>query len=705
MSVVPNQNRLLCGWRLFFILAGIMSLGIAQPLLELLGSNSEFFVIQRSSPAEVVSLAILYLLLPPIIVWITWAALNRIHSKLAITLAVVLACAPLVCFIAKRLLPGWDLWLLPLSLIGALLLTYLILKVRFFGELASLIAYAPLIILLYFLGRSDIRVILIPPALDIAQTTDSSSQHPVPTVVVIFDELPLVSLMNERNEIDSARFPSFGALAATSTWYNNSTSVSAWTQHAVPAILTGQLPQLKPLKKPWAVDHPVNLFTSLAPTHELRVFEQQTQLCPEALCKSQNTPPFSTKFRALARDSYFVLKHLLLPPSLLYDTPDISTSWGDFAKDTPDRKLLDKKGRKGKGLIKDKHTADDEEHFLRFVASVKRSDRPTLDFVHISFPHVPFRYLPNGQKYLRGADKDNDKGFQAEWGPEEWPTLQHLQRHLLQLKFTDVLLGKLLDKLRSEGMFDEVMLVVTADHGSSFQPGHFGRRADAETFRDIGLVPLFIKLPGQTAAKVDSRNSLSIDVLPTILAVQGINSPKLDGSSLLGTDPDRNEKPYYEIYQKENEHRLQLFGPQVDPTPSVRRLVTNFASGAGEENLYRLAARPELQSKPCSTLVTISDSNLRAELTNPTELEKVKLKGEFIPALITGKISTINSETNNKEKLPNKLDLAVCLNNQVATSTTALLSGSGNLRFSAIVNPDLIHEGQNSVEVIPLKNK
>ena len=88
-------------------------------------------------------------------------------------------------------------------------------------------------------------------------------------VVVLFDELPVTSLMDARGRVDATLFPHFADLARTATWYRNTTAVSGATEQAVPAVLTGRYPREGLL--PRFADHPRNLFTLLAGSHDLQV--------------------------------------------------------------------------------------------------------------------------------------------------------------------------------------------------------------------------------------------------------------------------------------------------------------------------------------------------------------------------------------------------------------------------------------------------
>ena len=94
-------------------------------------------------------------------------------------------------------------------------------------------------------------------------------------------------------------------------------------------------------------------------------------------------------------------------------------------------------------------------------------------------------------------------------------------------------------------MLDKTMLVVTSDHGISFETG--GHRRAAPKLDDINRnevlpVPLFMKFPGQAAGKVDRRDAQITDVLPTIADSLGVHLPadwKFEGHSLLASPSPR----------------------------------------------------------------------------------------------------------------------------------------------------------------------
>ena len=80
------------------------------------------------------------------------------------------------------------------------------------------------------------------------------------------------------------------------------------------------------------------------------------------------------------------------------------------------------------------------------------------------------------------------------------------QRQLLQLGFADRLLGRLIARLKREGIYDDTLVVVTADHGFAWKVGVDTRRSvSLSNIDELGSVPMIVKRPGQHAGTRERR--------------------------------------------------------------------------------------------------------------------------------------------------------------------------------------------------------
>ena len=153
-----------------------------------------------------------------------------------------------------------------------------------------------------------------------------------PVVVVIFDQLPLISLLDADGRIDPVLYPNFAALAGESRWFRNASAIAEYTSFALPAILTGNYPERGRL--PVAADHPENLFTLLGGRYRLHVQEPLTELCPEALCPPRRAPPIAL-LAGILSDLAVVYLTVVLPDDLAARLPPVTQGWRDFtARDT-----------------------------------------------------------------------------------------------------------------------------------------------------------------------------------------------------------------------------------------------------------------------------------------------------------------------------------------------------------------------------------
>jgi arylsulfatase A-like enzyme/uncharacterized membrane protein YbhN (UPF0104 family) len=107
-----------------------------------------------------------------------------------------------------------------------------------------------------------------------------------------------------------------------------------------------------------------------------------------------------------------------------------------------------------------------------------------------------------------------------------------------EITYWDAQFGLLVQDLKRRGLYDDLTIIVTSDHGEEF--GDHGGFWHGTTLYDEQLrVPLFVKLPaGRRAGTVVRHWVQSIDFMPTLLAEVGLQVPAgVQGGSLFdGTD-------------------------------------------------------------------------------------------------------------------------------------------------------------------------
>ena len=281
-----------------------------------------------------------------------------------------------------------------------------------------------------------------------------------PIVFVVFDELPLNSLLNADGNIDAERYPNFAALAREAYWFRNASTVAATTSHAVPAILSGRYPTAREAA-PTLRYYPVNLFTTLARHYDIFASLRFQKLCPPRACQYNSAMPADT-VRSLLSDLGLVWLHIVLPQTLTEELPPVTDDWAEFGRT---RETQDGEIRNSRGGV-----------FAQFLSSID-GQPARLHFIHSMLPHMPFEYVPSGRRYRRSRLPDHIyrgkrlfEGMSAAYAD----TLH--QRHLAQVGFVDRLLGDLIGRLREVGVYDEALVIITADHGASYREGRARRQ-------------------------------------------------------------------------------------------------------------------------------------------------------------------------------------------------------------------------------------
>ncbi len=542
----------------------------------------------------------------------------------------------------------------------------------------TVLSPAPLLFLLLFLVVSPVSELVLPSVASEAVAGTSSSDTPV--VMVVFDELPTTSLMDVQGRIDARRFPAFASFAADATWYRNATTVAGRTTEAVPALLTGRRPREGDL--PTAAHHPQSLFTLLGRSHELHVVEPITDVCPRDLC-SEARPGMGSRLRALAADLRVVSEHLLLPDDLREGLPPIDSEWQGFAEGgVPDATEADRAALRNQ--VGARLKADDPQ--LNFAQTLRaigsRSSRSPLVFLHTSIPHAPWWYLPDGRRY---SDDPALPGLvQGEWIGPQWLVDQAFQRHLVQTQYADRLLGSLLARLQSTGLYERALVVVAADHGVSFRAGDRRRVPTQTNFQDVAGMPLFIKLPDQHEGRIDGNAVRTIDVLPTIAAELGIRLPRrVDGVPAGERDADPDTP--IEVPDSFGLGTTGKFGDILEQRLARLRYQRSLLEPAGDDP-YAMGPRPQLIGRRPGT---VARGHGRVRLVDPAAFDDVRPNAAILPAFVSGTVTGLAEGT----------VLAVTVNGRIEATTRVDGSGDG-LRFGALVAPRALRAGANRIGVL-----
>ena len=662
-------------------LIGACSFAIAQPVFDVLGRNATFFVAQGAGLGGILVLVAILVLGFPVAVliierllaFVSATAARAIHT-FAIAFLVALAATPPIAKALRLPAPAW----VALAVGVLVVATVAYARVARARQFLFWIGLSPIVIVGAFLFLTPVRELILPKT----QLVDvGAARSPAPVVVLVLDELQLASLMRPDGNIDETRFPNFAKLAGRGTWYPNASTSGESTQWASPSLLTGKF--ITKEQTPFAQNYPANLFTFVKGSQPIYANEFVSRLCSPTDCERVGADP---GVRALLIDAAVVYGHVTLPPETSAKMlPPLEGQWAGFAAapDDPTDPQRDPAFREFIGWVKRDIRNDQVDRFHTMLGKIDEQNSPALWYMHVGIPHVPWRFLPNKQTYE--LVRKSVPGLNGETWIDSQAVVDHgLQRYLLQLRFTDVLLGEMVARLERSGLFDRTLFMVMSDHGVSFTKGKSRRIIDEANGAEMVPIPLFVKYPGQTAGRIDRRNAELVDVLPTILDVLGIDPGRaLDGSSLRGPDPGRPTKRVFSRHTGE-----RRYGPTIEGIGAASaRIAAMFGPGGGPDDLYAFGPHRALVGTAPPPNVK-SDPGVRARLENPQHLAAVDPTSGYIPAHITGSISGMAAEQ----------PLAVAINGRIAgVGWTFQLKGK--IRMAVLTSPRYFAPGRNTVEV------
>lgn len=679
----------------------LFSLTVSQPLFNLISRNTEFLVARQSEAIDIAVLIVLLSAIVPLIFIVIEGLAQLIYQKVRIAVHFLFVSSLFAALVLQAIIPIFTVQgyviLAGAGLIGIVAATayYRYPAIRlFFTILSPSILIFPML----FIFNSPVqRLLFVKPDTESVRAPSIEIAEAPPIVMVVFDELPVTSLMTREKGIDSSRYPNFAALARDAYWFRNATTVSTTTADAVPAILSGLYPKRPRL--PNADGYPNNLFTLLGGAYTIKADEPVTRLCPRNLCKPE-TEPFLVRMQSLITDLSVVYLHILLPRDLTSTLPVVTRTWKDFM--TPDGfgkedkhwTEIRKTSSRRRILLDTIHEAlkkDRGERFRKFVDQIEDTGEPRLYFCHSYLPHTPWIFLPSGKRYvLPGYGL---KGLSEGGWEDSFSGAQAFQRHLLQLGFVDTLLGELTAKLKQYGLYNRSLIVITADHGVSFRSEDMRRGLTQTNYPDIMPVPLLIKLPDQHKSVIDDKSVEAIDILPTIADALNITLPfRVDGRSAFEDAlQQRDQKVIYTVFRNTPEHKY-VFGPDGNAKyKTVQRKYDLFGEGADDGNLYTIGPHSGLIGKKPGLDRMTEAPGATATIDNEDLYERITLNAPFIPAHITGQLDMGKDVGVQK--------IAVSVNGVVSAVTQTFHDPTGEIVFSAVVPESSFRSGRNQIDV------
>ncbi len=681
--------------RAALIVLGASGLAVTQPMLDLLGRNAEFFVAGNYSTTQIVTLALVIALLPPVVgglIVVAAAFVDQRAGSVALAVVTAVLAAGLVLAILRSL--GVDaLWLVATAVTGlALTAGWLVWRFRGVRLFATYLSAANLLFVGMFLFFSEVSPLVIgtDPTTDIGGVSVPDLDGPV--VVIIFDELPAATIMGGDGTINAERYPGFARLAGVSTWFRNASSRANWTPTGVPGILTGiAITEAVP---PTYSNYPRNLFTLLGNSVPIHRVEPITDLCPDELCSDLEHPAMSQAFF----DASIVYGHRVLPSSLREHLPPIDNSWGAYGAerdhsvsvgdddDTADTVATDPGALLDELLMRGRPRPDDGSARGRAATLangiVAITSAPALHVVHSLLPHFPWKLSRSGYTTTY-SEASRPELIERDQPGYDFRIRVEFQLHSMQTGAVDALLDQALEQMMSLPTWDDTLLVVTSDHGISLTPPDVDRRRVTEANRaEVYRVPLFIKGPGQTTGEIRDDSAQTIDIVPSIVDLLDIevgDNWEFDGHSLYdGSEPTVAPRVSTDV-----EEVLAL----------AQRRSEEFA-GDDWIGLAAVGDNGGLVGHDVSELVVGAPSRYSATLRDEALLDDLPTDEGSMPYVLTGTVSGRSDDA--------PPELLVAVNGRIAGVVGGYNRSGSGWEFVGYV-ADLYVDGANVVELYEVR--
>jgi arylsulfatase A-like enzyme len=210
-------------------------------------------------------------------------------------------------------------------------------------------------------------------------------------------------------------------------------------------------------------------------------------------------------------------------------------------------------GRKVALRVKPGHRVSDYYQNAEAVTGVakdwfdRHQDSRFFLLLHYMDPHDPYFEHPyNGEAIARVTAENPD--------PSQAARMRELYEG--EIRYTDEWIGKLEAHLRSLGLWDDTMIVVTADHGEEFHE-HGGWWHGKTLYEEQIAVPMLVKWPKgrvEAPARVDDHPVRHKDVAPTMLTLAGAPIPEaMQGKDLAVPYEQRTESERMHYAEEDHE--------------------------------------------------------------------------------------------------------------------------------------------------------
>ena len=265
-----------------------------------------------------------------------------------------------------------------------------------------------------------------------------------------------------------------------------------------------------------------------------------------------------------------------------------------------------------------------------FLKWLSRNSPPRFAYLHFMEPHFPIIPPPPFRNMFKKRPRKNPVILRLrkmkEFTPEDVQDV--VDDYDSTIAYIDSVLGKIWERMRKLGIYDESMIVFLSDHGEAlYEHGAFGH--GPIVYEEMTHIPLVVKFPSYMNLKGRVEALVQVtDIFPTLASLFGVKLP-LDGSSLL------------EAYSQ---------GKQGDEFTVTRNFLNPGTYGIRWRNFYYIINMENFKEE----LYNLKE-NPRLNIDEKNKALSLYLRGKFLQWLLKYQnLSLVERKINLRKKLSPK---------------------------------------------------
>jgi arylsulfatase A-like enzyme len=233
---------------------------------------------------------------------------------------------------------------------------------------------------------------------------------------------------------------------------------------------------------------------------------------------------------------------------------------------------------------------------VRSILQQTDSGQPHFVWAHLFPPHDPYLAPPPYRGRFLSSSKltriYNFIGLDSRSLPPEVSVAELRARYDEDIAYTDGAVGTFLDWLDQTGRLDKSIVIVSADHGESFEHGWF-KHTGPYLYNGLVRIPLLLHIPGQKQGGRIAQSAEQVDLLPTIVDLTGGTPPTWAEGTSLRPALEGKQLPERSLFSMNLEPN-STFEPITQGTLAVFDSDFKYIDrlGTGEVSLYRYRTDP-----------------------------------------------------------------------------------------------------------------